>query len=269
MRREGSDEHYAGVGRGGHGQPVADGGEVWNRAPIPIRDRERKPSITQEPSDEKSTTYRITLPTLEAAKFDAALASHHEGQIAAWKRDRDAGMARCTMTSTAGTRRRWRASVERPPMPTIVDGFMGLVEAGWDSEVARRPHGAHTTVVMHFDVKDKIASLHLGPLLSDADRRYFTCDATCEAWFERDGQPIGVGADDSHDQSPVAPCAGASPPALCGAGVRVHPRFACPSHPALGGRRAHRVGQPGAAVSVSPPVAPSRGHHHHRARGST
>ena len=69
----------------------------------------------------------------------------------------------------------------------------GLVEAGWDSEVARRPHGAHTTVVMHFDVKDKIGSLHLGPLLSDADRRYFTCDATCEAWFERDGQPIGSG----------------------------------------------------------------------------
>ena len=78
-------------------------------------------------------------------------------------------------------------------MPTNVDAFMGLVEAGWDSEVARRPHGAHTTVVMHFDVKDKIGSLHLGPLLSDADRRYFTCDATCEAWFERDGQPIGSG----------------------------------------------------------------------------
>ena len=35
--------------------------------------------------------------------------------------------------------------------------------------------------------------MHLGPLLSDADRRYLTCDATCEVWFERGGQPIGAG----------------------------------------------------------------------------
>jgi len=35
--------------------------------------------------------------------------------------------------------------------------------------------------------------LHLGPLLSDADRQYLTCDATCEVWFERAGQPIGAG----------------------------------------------------------------------------
>jgi Domain of unknown function (DUF222)/HNH endonuclease len=35
--------------------------------------------------------------------------------------------------------------------------------------------------------------LHLGPLLTDAERQYLTCDATCEVWFERDGQPIGAG----------------------------------------------------------------------------
>ena len=70
---------------------------------------------------------------------------------------------------------------------------MRLVETGWDAEVARRPHGQHTTVVMHLDVKEKVAALHLGPLLSDAERRYLTCDATCEVWFERDGQVIGAG----------------------------------------------------------------------------
>jgi hypothetical protein len=59
--------------------------------------------------------------------------------------------------------------------------------------VARRPHGQHTTVVVHVDANDKAAALHLGPLLSDADRQYLTCDATCEAWFERNGQPIGAG----------------------------------------------------------------------------
>jgi len=70
---------------------------------------------------------------------------------------------------------------------------MRLVEAGWDADVARRPHGQHTTVVAHLDVNDKAAQLHLGPLLSDADRQYLTCDATCEVWFQRHGQPIGAG----------------------------------------------------------------------------
>ena len=70
---------------------------------------------------------------------------------------------------------------------------MRLVEAGWDAEVARRPHGHHTTVVVHVDVEQRAAALHLGPLLSEADRRYLTCDATCEVWFERDGEVIGAG----------------------------------------------------------------------------
>ena len=70
---------------------------------------------------------------------------------------------------------------------------MRLVEAGWDAEAARRPHGQHTTVVVHVDVKERAAALHVGPLLSEADRRYLLCDATCEVWFERDGQVIGSG----------------------------------------------------------------------------
>ncbi|MCW2557437.1 MAG: hypothetical protein JWP55_1401 [Mycobacterium sp.] len=37
------------------------------------------------------------------------------------------------------------------------------------------------------------AFMSLGPLLSDDDRRYLTCDATCEAWLERDGRVIGSG----------------------------------------------------------------------------
>jgi hypothetical protein len=70
---------------------------------------------------------------------------------------------------------------------------MRLIEAGWDADVARRPHGQHTTVVVHVDLESRIAALHLGPLLPDSDRQYLTCDATCEVWFERDGQPIGAG----------------------------------------------------------------------------
>ncbi|ANZ82703.1 Hypothetical protein BEE65_2100 [Mycobacterium tuberculosis] len=74
-----------------------------------------------------------------------------------------------------------------------VEAFLRLVEAGWDAEVARRPHGQHTTVVMHLDVQERAAGLHLGPLLSESERRYLLCDATFEAWFERDGQVIGCG----------------------------------------------------------------------------
>ena len=70
---------------------------------------------------------------------------------------------------------------------------MRLVKAGWDAEATRRPHGQHTTVVVHLDVEQRAAALHLGPLLTDAERRYLTCDATCEVWFERDGEVIGAG----------------------------------------------------------------------------
>ena len=78
-------------------------------------------------------------------------------------------------------------------MPGDLEAFLRLVEAGWDTEATRRPHGQHTTVVVHVDVEARAAALHLGPLLTDAERRYLTCDASCEVWFERAGQPIGSG----------------------------------------------------------------------------
>ncbi len=84
-------------------------------------------------------------------------------------------------------------SEQAPPFPNTVDAVMSVVKAGWDADVARRPHGQHTTVVVHVDLESRVAALHLGPLLSDADRQYLTCDATCEVWFERDGQVIGSG----------------------------------------------------------------------------
>nr|BBX79362.1 hypothetical protein MFLOJ_31490 [Mycobacterium florentinum] len=80
-----------------------------------------------------------------------------------------------------------------PPVPGSVEAFLRLVETGWDAEAARRPHGQHTTVVVHVDVEQRAAALHLGPLLTESERRYLTCDATCEVWFERDGEVIGAG----------------------------------------------------------------------------
>ncbi len=148
-----------------------------SRAPTPTPGPNRSRSITKT-GDEQFTCWRITLPHDEAATFDAALTSHREALIAEWKQ-----AATTTITDRSSA----------PPMPNTVDAFLRLVEAGWDAEAARRPHGQHTTVVVHVDVEARAAALHLGPLLSDAERQYLTCDATCEVWFERDGRPIGVG----------------------------------------------------------------------------
>ena len=130
--------------------------------------------------DEESVSWKITLPHAEAAVFDAALGAHLEALITDWKRDHH--------SDGAG-----RASDQAPPLPSTVDAFLSLIEAGWDTEVARRPHGHHTTAVLHVDVADKIAALHLGPALSASDRRYLLCDATCEVWFQREGKVIGSG----------------------------------------------------------------------------
>ena len=172
---DGSDEHYAALAE------VATVAQLRTAIklepqPQPDPQPERRRSITKT-SDGQSTTFRITLPKLEAATFDAALQSHQDALIAEWKRDHDDE----------------RRAPNRPPLPGALDAFMRLVEAGWDTDVAGRPHGQHTTVVVHVDVTDRVAGLHLGPLLTDAERRYLTCDATCEVWFQRHGQPIGAG----------------------------------------------------------------------------
>ena len=83
--------------------------------------------------------------------------SHRDGLIADWKRDHDA--------DGDGD-----GAEQAPPFPDTVDAFMGLIEAGWDTEAARRPHGQHTTVVVHVDVEKRVAALHLGPLLTDDER---------------------------------------------------------------------------------------------------
>ncbi len=220
-----------------------------NRDPNPIRGPSRSPR-SPRPATSSQLLADQTGPR-DAAKFDAALASHREALFAEWKQDHD------TSDPT---------SQNCPPLPTNLEAFMRLVEAGWDDEAARRPHGQHTTVVVHVDVAQRAAALHLGPLLTDAERRYLTCDATCEVWFERAGQVIGAGRGEPGDQPPASPRPRAPPPPLRGPRLRGHPRFARPPHPALGRRRPDRIVQPGAGVPLSPPVTPPRRHHHHRTR---
>ncbi|MCA2241553.1 HNH endonuclease [Mycobacterium sp. WUMAC-067] len=187
---EGSDEHYAQLAAVAtvsqlrtavkleprlEPEPRSESESESESEPRPAPERERSITAT---ATEWGACYRIMLGHLDAAKFDAALASHREALIAEWKHDHANG---------AGV------SDQRPPLPSTVEALMRLVEAGWDAEATRRPHGQHTTVVAHLDVERRVAALHLGPLLSDAERRFLTCDATCEVWFERDGRVIGAG----------------------------------------------------------------------------
>ncbi len=172
----GSDEHYAQLAASATVSQLRTAVKLEPRSEPGPRPGPRR-CITKT-GDEESTSWRITLPHAEAATFDAALASHLDGLIADWKRDHDNGD---------------RASEQAPPLPNSVDAFLHLIEAGWDTEVARRPHGQRTTVAMHVDVGEKAASLHLGPALSEGERRYLLCDATCEVWFRRNGHVIGSG----------------------------------------------------------------------------
>ena len=183
----GSDEHYAALASVATVDQLRSAIKLEPR-PEPERNHGSGRSVTKT-SDETFTTWRIRLPHAEAATFDAALSSHQEALVADWKRDQGTD----EQDHTDGERRKEGLLDARPPVPNAADAFMSLVTAGWDAEVARRAHGQRTTVIVHLDVDTRAAQLHLGPLLTDADRRYFLCDATCEVWFERDGQPIGAG----------------------------------------------------------------------------
>jgi hypothetical protein len=170
----GSDAHYAQLAAVATVSQLRTAVKLEPR-PQPDPRPDPRPSIAKT-TDEHFTTWRIRLSHLESAKLDAGLQSHRDALMAEHKRDHGDV-----------------ASDQRPPLPNTKDAFMSLIEAGWDADVARRPHAQHTTVIAHLDVKDKAAQLHLGPLLTDAERQYVTCDATCEVWFHRHGRPIGAG----------------------------------------------------------------------------
>jgi hypothetical protein len=173
---DGSDEHYAELAASATVSQLRTAVKLEPRPEPEPEPRPEPPRSITKTSDEQSTTWRITLPHDEAARFDAALDSHRDALVTKWKRDHADG-----------------SSEQAPPFPNTVDAFLRLIETGWDTDVARRPHAQRTTVVVHVDLEARVAALHLGPLLSEDDRRYLTCDATCEVWFERDGQVIGSG----------------------------------------------------------------------------
>src|ERR1700743_367460 len=129
---EGSDEHYAQLAACATVNQLRTAVKLEPR-PEPGPRPQPENSITTT-TNEQGSCYRITLGHHDAGKFDAALASHRDALIAEWKHDHGNG---------AG------APDQRPPLPGTAEAFMRLVEAGWDDETARRPHGQHHTRVLH------------------------------------------------------------------------------------------------------------------------
>ncbi|WP_326548520.1 DUF222 domain-containing protein [Mycolicibacterium sp. ND9-15] len=181
----GSDDHYAQLAS------VATVSQLrfaLTLEPRPEPDRPQPKRSLTKISGEHFSTYRITLPNIEAAKLDAALKSHRDALINDHNRDHGPD------GSGEGQERRAGGDSEcQPPFPNLTDAFMRMVETAWDAEVARRPHGQHTTVIVHLDADKPAAWPHLGPVLSDADRQLLLCDTDCEVWLERHGQVIGSG----------------------------------------------------------------------------
>ncbi|MEZ0052432.1 hypothetical protein ABIA30_003450 [Mycobacterium sp. MAA66] len=173
---EGSDAHYAELAAVATVTQLRTAVKLEPR-PDPDPRPEPERFITTTIGDQY-TTWRIRLPRVEAAKFETGLQSHHDALIVDWKRDHQTDEP---------------VSEQAPPFPDAIDAFMSLIEAGWDTDVTGRPHGQHTTVVVHLDLDKPSAALHLGSLLTDDERRLLLCDATCELWLQRHGQPIGAG----------------------------------------------------------------------------
>ena len=135
-----------------------------------------------------------------------------------------------------------------PPLPSTLRRSC----AWWRPGGTPRRSAAHTGIRPLWwctSTLKSAPSTHLGLLLSDTERRYLTCDATCEVWFERHGAGHRCRADDAADQPAASPRAGASRPHVRGSGLRYHPRSTRPSHSALGRRRPDGVGQSGAPHS--------------------
>ena len=235
----GSDEHYAALAEVATVSQLRTAIKLEPQ-PDPEPQPERERSITKT-SDGHSTTWKITLPKLDAAKFDAALQSHQDALIAEWKRDHDDD----------------RRSPNRPPLPGAGEAFLRLVEtelgrrrrapptwAAHDRGDARRREGPHRRSA------SGPAAVGFRTPIPDLRRHLRSVVPPRRAGHRRR-------AGDPGDQPQASSRPRAPPPHLCGARMWCYPRTARPPHRALGRRRRDRTRQPRPGLPVSPPTPPS------------
>lgn len=195
---DGMDHHFAGLARNASVSQLHTALRIARQtpprppAPEPVdEDEATPPPPPVEPEGERQVSAwfdehgtwnaRVQLPAEEGAYADQALRAHKDALVQEWKDARKAA-------KDAGIE-----EISPPPFPTLADAFVRMCEHGLDVAAAERPHGHRTKVVLHVDADSRAAELHLGPALSEAERRYLCCDATFEVWVERNGLPIGAG----------------------------------------------------------------------------
>ena len=187
---EGMDQHFAELARSASVSQLHTALRIARQpppAPAPVDDRPAPPAepevdrtVSTWSDDSGAWHARVQLPITEGVYADQALAADKDALVQEWKAARKAA-------EDAGV-----TELHPPPFPTLADAFLRLCERGLDVAARERPHCDRTTVIIHLDVESQLGELHLGPALTDAERRYLCCDATFETWFERDGEVIGA-----------------------------------------------------------------------------
>ena len=187
---EGMDHHFAELARSASVSQLHTALRIARQTPVRPPEPGPPPSPPAEPEVDRTVSTwtddlgawhaRVQLPIDEGAYAEQALAAHKDALVQEWKAARQAA-------EDAGV-----TELRPPPFPTLADAFVRLCERGLDVAARERPHGDRTTVILHVDVATRAADLHLGPALTEAERRYLDCDATFETWFERDGEVIGA-----------------------------------------------------------------------------
>jgi hypothetical protein len=116
---------------------------------------------------------RLRLDADHGAEFEAALRAHLEVLWNEWK--------------AAG-------GVGRPPR--LVDALMRMMHRAADADRAGTgatlDHRRHL-VVMHVDVASGIGQVHMGPVLPAWVTQEWSCDATFQMLFTKEGRSLGVG----------------------------------------------------------------------------
>lgn len=137
-------------------------------------DSDRGRVLTFHTGDDGRFRARIEAPAADGASFETGLRAHLDALHNERRRAAEEG----------DSERR---------LPTWFDALERMVDRSLEREAADRPHHRRTKVIVHVDADTKLATLHLGPALTAAERTLLTCDASVETVLERFGTPVSVG----------------------------------------------------------------------------
>ncbi len=168
------------VGQRRHRQPTTHRDQTRTPAPTPHHNRNR-PGRSPAPKPTTTPPTRFGYPGWKRPSSTPACARITTGwsptgnttATPALRVDRRAGT-----TVSQQCRRVHESDRSRPGTPR--------------RHVVRTASTPPSSCILNLDTDTPVASLHLGPLLTDEERQYLLCEATFEAWFQRHGQPLGA-----------------------------------------------------------------------------